>query len=54
MATDIAHFIKTKNIGNCFIMGHSMGAKAVMTLLCKHPELYPSIKGVSLFFRKFL
>ena len=29
-------------------MGHSMGAKALMTLICKHPELYPLIKGVYL------
>ena len=46
MAGDIAHFIKTKKIGKCFILGHSMGGKAVMTFLCKHPELYQFIKGV--------
>ena len=40
MADDIAHFIKKKELKNLFIMGHSMGAKALMTFICKHPELY--------------
>ena len=48
MADDIAHFIDKKKLENLFILGYSMGGKTLMTLLCKHPELYPRIKGVEI------
>ena len=39
MATDVVHLLHRLELGNCFILGHSMGGKVAMTLAMQNPDL---------------
>jgi pimeloyl-ACP methyl ester carboxylesterase len=43
LAADVLHFIKTHKLELPTLIGHSMGAKTVMTLALEHPEMFESV-----------
>lgn len=39
LANDIKQYIAEHNLQNCIVLGHSMGGKTAMQLVCSYPEL---------------
>ncbi|KAL3485398.1 Alpha/Beta hydrolase protein [Aspergillus germanicus] len=46
MADDVAEFIHEQNLSKCVLIGHSMGAKAAMTVALNSPELVSALVPV--------
>ncbi|KAE8381182.1 Alpha/Beta hydrolase protein [Aspergillus bertholletiae] len=46
MAKDVEHFIKTHELNNAMLIGHSMGAKTALTLALQSPDLISKIVAI--------
>ncbi|HSK40860.1 MAG TPA: alpha/beta fold hydrolase [Arenibaculum sp.] len=43
MADDVRHFIESRELGRCTVLGHSMGGKAAMWLALQRPDLVDAL-----------
>lgn len=48
MTADLVHFIKEHNLNNPVLLGHSMGAKVVMTTALENPGMVSKLIGVDM------
>lgn len=43
MAADVERLLKRLELGDCYILGHSMGGKVAMTLALRNPDLFTAM-----------